>query len=139
MNCKIIAVDGFKRDAKRLSKKYHSLKSDLEALEQILLEKPRSGILITENTYKIRLAVKSKGRGKSGGLRVVTHVIELAVRIKENELTQGITVFLLALFDKSEMENISDHVIQSIIQEINEEFEQEKGDDSLSEDAEDTV
>jgi len=64
MSCRIIVIDSFKRDAKRLVKKYASLKTELEALQQQLLDNPRMGTLIQENTYKIRLAVKSKGRGK---------------------------------------------------------------------------
>lgn len=62
MNCKIIAIDDFKRDAKKLLKKYSSLKSELEELQEQLFENPRMGMLIFENTYKIRLAVKSKGK-----------------------------------------------------------------------------
>jgi mRNA-degrading endonuclease RelE of RelBE toxin-antitoxin system len=68
MNCRIIVVDDFKRDAKKLLKKYLSLKDELAALQEQLLQNPRMGTLIHENVYKIRLAVKSKGKGKSGGL-----------------------------------------------------------------------
>lgn len=71
MKCRIVAIDDFNRDAKRLGKKYVSLKEELKALENQLLENPRMGVMIRENTYKIRLAVKSKGRGKSGGMRIL--------------------------------------------------------------------
>jgi mRNA-degrading endonuclease RelE of RelBE toxin-antitoxin system len=64
MKCKIVAIEDFNRDAKKLGKKYLSLKNDLKELENQLLENPRMGILIRENTYKIRLAVKSKGKAK---------------------------------------------------------------------------
>ena len=69
MSYRIIAVPSFSRDAKRLSKKYASLKGELQTLQSELLQNPRLGTLIRENTYKIRLAVKSKGKGKSGGWR----------------------------------------------------------------------
>lgn len=65
MNCKIIAIDNFKREAKWLSKKFPSLKSELETLQNALLQNPRLGTLIHENVYKIRLAVKSKGKEKA--------------------------------------------------------------------------
>jgi hypothetical protein len=62
MNCKIIAIDDFRRDTKRLIKKYASLKSELIELQEQLMKNPKMGIRIHENTYKIRLAVKSKGQ-----------------------------------------------------------------------------
>ncbi len=78
MNCKIIFIDDFKRDAKKLLKKFISLKDELFALETQLLENPRMGTLIHQNIYKIRLAVKSKGKGKSGGLRVISNVLQIS-------------------------------------------------------------
>lgn len=74
MRFRVILIDNFKREAKRLLKKYPSLKNELVVLQQQLLENPRMGIQIAENVYKIRLSVKSKGRGKSGGMRVITFV-----------------------------------------------------------------
>ena len=78
MNSRIIVTDNFAREAKKLVKKYNSLKSELKEFIDSLEVDPYQGKLITENVYKIRLAVKSKGKGKSGGLRIITyiHVIE---------------------------------------------------------------
>jgi mRNA-degrading endonuclease RelE of RelBE toxin-antitoxin system len=118
MNCNIIAIDGFHRDVKRLSKKYLSLKSDLKGLEAQLLQTPRTGVMIRENTYKIRLAVKSKGRGKSGGMRIITYVLEVEVQIEENEKQQTFTVILVAIYDKSEVENMTDKELRTLIDEI---------------------
>jgi mRNA-degrading endonuclease RelE of RelBE toxin-antitoxin system len=53
MNCKIVAVDSFRKELKRLNKKYASLKNELKELQGQLLENPRMGTLIKENTYKI--------------------------------------------------------------------------------------
>lgn len=122
MNCKIIAVDEFKKDAKKLLKKYASLKQELEELQKQLIENPRMGVLIHDSTYKIRLSVKSKGKGKSGGLRVITHVIEVEIQVEDRTTDNDITVFLLAIYDKSDMENISDKELRSIIDEIHSEF-----------------
>jgi mRNA-degrading endonuclease RelE of RelBE toxin-antitoxin system len=129
MNCKIIVLDDFKRDAKKLLKKYISLKDELAQLEADLLANPRMGTLIHENTYKIRLAVKSKGKGKSGGMRVITHVVEIEIKIDENTSEQDLTIFLLTIYDKSEMENIADsdlrYLINEVTNELNKEDEQE--------------
>jgi mRNA-degrading endonuclease RelE of RelBE toxin-antitoxin system len=125
MNCKIIAIDDFNRDAKRLAKKYASLKGELKELEAQLLANPRMGILIRENTYKIRFAVKSKGRGKSGGLRIITHLIELEIEISESEMEQDITIILVAIYDKSEVQNIDDAYLRSVIEDIEAELEDE--------------
>lgn len=118
MNYKIIVIDNFKREAKPLIKKYPSLKGELEQLQVQLLENPRMGVMITENLYKIRLAVKSKGRGKSGGMRVITYVWEISVEIVEDEDKSETIIFLASIYDKSEDENISDKEIARLIEEI---------------------
>lgn len=64
----------FKRQAKPLLKKYPSLIRELSQLESDLKENPRIGTPLGKNTYKIRLAPKSKNKGKSGGLRVISHL-----------------------------------------------------------------
>jgi mRNA-degrading endonuclease RelE of RelBE toxin-antitoxin system len=117
MNCKVIAIPSFRKDAKRLLKKYVSLKRELSVLGDQLLLNPRMGILLHENTYKIKIAVKSKGKGKSGGLRVISHVVELEVAVDEDETQQTVTVFLLTIYDKSEMENISDGDLKWLVAE----------------------
>jgi len=46
MNCEIIVTREFKRSAKKLLKKYLSVKNELEELQITLLDKPKTGILI---------------------------------------------------------------------------------------------
>ena len=83
---------------------------------------------ITEDTYKIRLAVKSKGKGKSGGLRIITH---LYIKIlEEEEFTE---IFLLSIYDKSDYANISDKFLQQLIKEIQSQSNNESNEDSDSE------
>jgi hypothetical protein len=123
MNCKIIPIDNFRREAKKLVKKFPSLKSELEVLHNNLLENPRLGTLIHENIYKIRLAVKSKGKGKSGGLRVITYTVEVNLTIDENE--SEFTVFLVSIYDKSDQANISEKELKGFIEEINDELNNE--------------
>lgn len=124
MNYSIIVIDNFKREAKPLLKKYPSLRNELEVLQAQLLENPRMGVKITENLYKIRLAVKSKGRGKSGGMRVITFVWEILVEQNEDEGHSETTIFLASIYDKSEEENVSDKDLQRLIDEIQDMLEE---------------
>lgn len=124
MRSKVIVIDNFKREAKPLLKKYPSLKNELEVLRLQLLDTPRMGIQITDNVYKIRLAGKSKGRGKSGGMRIITFVWEIALEMAEDEDKSETIIFLASIFDKSEEENISDKDLERLIDEIQDTMEE---------------
>ncbi|MFI5344304.1 MAG: hypothetical protein ACHQUC_08805, partial [Chlamydiales bacterium] len=63
MNFSVIPSDKFKKEAKRLTKKFPSLKKELTELAALLEFEPRSGTPLGKNTYKIRIAIKSKGTG----------------------------------------------------------------------------
>jgi len=108
MSYNIIPTPVFQKDVKNLSKKYHSFKHDIIALKESLIENPAQGTPIGNNCYKIRMAIASKGKGKSGGARVITHVHI----IKTN-------IFLLTVYDKSEKGNISDNEIEKLLAFIN--------------------
>ena len=110
MKIDILTTPDFDRSYKRLFKKHRSLKSDLLVLYETLLQNPYAGDRIGENVYKIRLAIKSKGKGKSGGARIFTHV-ELRVVDKE-ETTE---VILLDIIDKSELATLSSKDVEGII------------------------
>ena len=75
MNYNILYSDKFEIQVKKLSKKYSSLKNDLKKFEDDLSRNPKQGTSLGNNTYKIRLAIKSKGKGKSGGAIIITYVI----------------------------------------------------------------
>ena len=76
---------------------------------QSLSTEPEQGISLGNNCYKIRIAIASKAKGKSGGARVITYV---QVR---NEL-----VYLLTIFDKSEKESFPDKELQLLLKWIDE-------------------
>jgi hypothetical protein len=104
MSFNIIATEPFEKKLKRLAKKHKSLKSDLlEVIEQ-LAENPTLGTPLGKECYKIRVAITSKGKGKSGGARMITYVRI----VSEN-------VFLMDIYDKSEQANISDKELQLLI------------------------
>ncbi|XDD51141.1 type II toxin-antitoxin system RelE/ParE family toxin [Leptospira sp. WS92.C1] len=107
MNFSILTSLQFERELKRLVKKYPSLKKEYKDLISSLENKPTQGNSIGQNCYKIRIPIASKGKGKSGGARVVTCVF-LIDKI----------VYLVSIYDKSEKENISDKELQKIIQDL---------------------
>jgi len=113
MNYRVIITKNFEKQARRLTKKFPSLKKDLERLENLLINNQPLGTPIGKNAYKIRFAVKSKGKGKRGGMRIITY-LELDLLI--DELTN---VYLLTIYDKSETENITNSELLQLIESIN--------------------
>jgi hypothetical protein len=97
MSFNVIATEPFERKLKRLAKKYKSLASDLASVIDELIENPTLGTPIGKDCYKLRIAITSKGKGKSGGARMITYV-----RVVKQ------TVFLMAIYDKSEQATITD-------------------------------
>ena len=107
MSYKVSSIPLFDKQAKRLAKKYPSLKNDLEGLFASLTLEPKQGKSLGNNFYKIRLAIASKGRGKSGGARVITYI-----KVVET------TVFLASIYDKSEKSTITDKELEQIFKLI---------------------
>lgn len=105
MSYKVVATSDFEKELKVLAKKYASLKNDLQSLLDSLKEDPNQGTALGNNTYKIRLAITSKGRGKSGGRRIITHV-----------LFHREFVLLLSIYDKSDQATITDAEIRKRIE-----------------------
>jgi mRNA-degrading endonuclease RelE of RelBE toxin-antitoxin system len=105
---RIIPTRQFSKDLKELGKKYPSITNDLRQLQAELLQNPTKGIMIAENRYKIQLKITSKGKGKSGGARVITYL-----KINEDEL------WLLTMYDKSEIENVNDSFLDDLVNDIN--------------------
>lgn len=107
MSYKVKVIPQFEKELKRLSKKYLSLKNEYLQLVLSLREQPVQGMALGNNCYKIRLSIASKGKGKSGGARIITYV----------HLVQN-SVYLLTIFDKSEMENIQDKELSALLKWI---------------------
>ncbi len=110
MNYKIIPQKSFLKEVKRLSKKYHSLKHDLQKLHDELLDNPHAGVDLGCGLRKIRMAIASKNRGKSHGARVISYnyVVDEA---------EGI-IYLIYIYDKEERSSISAQEIKDIMDEI---------------------
>lgn len=107
----------FKRQAKPLLKKYPSLIRELSQLESDLKENPRMGMPLGNNSFKIRLAPKSKNKGKSGGLRVISHLETEILGYAEID-GESITVILISIYDKNKTASISDKELKEFIRKI---------------------
>ena len=86
--------------------------SELIELEDSLSENPSQGTDLGNNTYKVRLAIESKNSGKSGGARIITYVV-----------TEQKEVYLVSIYDKSEISTIKDSDIKKLVKEVRDNFE----------------
>jgi hypothetical protein len=107
MNYSVIPIDKFKKEAKRLIRKYPSLKKELLKLTSLLQSNPTAGTSLGNNTFKIRIAIKSKGTGKSGGARAITYVV-----------TENKEIYLLTIYDKADLDSVDDTTLRKIIKSI---------------------
>lgn len=107
MSFEVKTISVFEKQFKRLAKKYPSLKPELFELIQLLKENPAQGTSLGKNCFKIRIPIKSKGKGKSGGARISVSVV-YAAKI----------VYLLSVYDKSEKGNLSNAEISELLRDI---------------------
>ncbi len=115
MKVTVNITKNFKTAAKPLLKKYHSLSKDLLKLENELLQQPILGTPLGKNIFKIRLKITSKGNGKSGGARIITLVENILIGFAEVKSDQEVVVNLITIYDKSEVDNISDKELKDLI------------------------
>lgn len=108
MSFKVIPSQRFQRAARPLLKKYPSLKNELRALGRSLAESPEQGTSLGKGCYKIRLAIQSKGRGKSGGARVITYL-----------LTEDQRVVLLTIYDKAQKADLEPGELDDLLESLN--------------------
>jgi len=107
MNYSVLAIPPFDRQLKRLAKKYPSIKKEYAELIGSLQQQPDQGTPLGNHCYKIRLAITSKGKGKSGGARVITYVQVVHQ-----------SVYLLAIYDKAEQADIEDTDLKNLLKLI---------------------
>ena len=107
MNYNIVFTPFFKREFKKLLKRHPSLKTDLEIIIRLLDADPQAGESIGNNCYKIRMAVASKNKGKSGGARIITYV-----KFVNEE------IFLVSIYDKTDLGNISEDELLTRLKSI---------------------
>lgn len=107
MSCNIYTTSEFERSLKKLSKLYASMKDDYVTFLSELKKNPTMGTGIKFGLRKVRFAIASKQKGKSGGARVITHVVLFS--------SSDTDVTLLQIYDKSDCENITDAELKSLL------------------------
>ncbi|MDE5844435.1 MAG: hypothetical protein K2H32_03270 [Muribaculaceae bacterium] len=110
MSFEIIITPDFEKAFKALAKRHRSLKQDILDFTKSLQENPFQGDELTPGIRKIRMAIKSKGRGKSGGARVITYTV-FATEI------EGI-IYLIDIYDKADYSTVDVAVIQQMIKNM---------------------
>jgi len=118
MPTKVTYKRQFERDMKQLKRKYPAVSSEVRKLAIQLEHDERPGDQIPNlgyEVYKVRLANPSAQKGKSGGFRVIYYV----------ELVDSI--ILLTIYSKSDYEDIPLHRIQSILEEVLSDDEEDRG------------
>jgi mRNA-degrading endonuclease RelE of RelBE toxin-antitoxin system len=106
MSYSVELSSNFKKEAKKLIKKYPSLKIELVKLFFELEQNPTLGIPLGDNIYKIRLAIASKNKGKSGGARVLSFVKVTDTR-----------VLLFSIYNKGEIDYLTENEIKALIKD----------------------
>jgi mRNA-degrading endonuclease RelE of RelBE toxin-antitoxin system len=107
MSYRIIPTHRFEKEIKRLIRKFPSLKNEFSDLINAIQLNPEIGTFIGNHCYKIRLAIRSKGKGKSGGARVITYLY-----------LDSKTVYLLTIYDKSEKEDLHLSDIKEMVESL---------------------
>lgn len=93
-----------------LAKRHRSLKQDFREFSEELKQNPFQGDELIPGVRKIRMAIKSKGRGKSGGARVITYTV---VTMEESG-----DVFLIDIYDKNDYSTVDLSILQKIIKQL---------------------
>ena len=107
MSYKIYSTSRFERELKRLVKKFPSLKREYQNLIDLIRQATDLGTFIGNDCYKLRLAIESKGKGKSGGARVITYLY-----VKTESL------YLLTIYDKSEKADLKPNELKEIVESL---------------------
>ena len=107
---KIYRTSIFDSDYKQFLKKFASLESEIRQLEETLIKRPDTGTSLGGGVYKIRIACESKGKGKSGGFRVITYLVD--------ERVDGTDIYFITMYDKAEESTIKVSQLKKIITKI---------------------
>lgn len=110
MSLKIVRSDYFTSEMKRLAKRYRSIAKDYEEFLESIKQNPLQGVEIAPGIRKVRMAITSKGKGKSGGARVIT----FNALVSEHD---GV-IYLLLIYDKADASNVKMNVVKEIIKEM---------------------
>lgn len=95
--------DNFRKEAKKLSKKFKLLKTDLKQSIEDIETKNDFGVYIGFNMFKKRVKNSSILTGKSGGFRIIIYK-----QVEDK-------IVLISIYSKTEKENLSDEELSLFI------------------------
>lgn len=104
----IIATKSFMKSAKPLAKRYKSFNKDYKDFIDELEKNPYQGTDLGNGMRKIRMAITSKGKGKSGGCRVITF----------DAIERNGNLYLMYVYDKSDFDNVINSVMIELVKEL---------------------
>lgn len=110
MKFEVILTPEFEKAFKTLAKRHRSLTKDIVIFIKSLQDNPFQGVELCPGVRKIRMAITSKGRGKSGGARVITFT---AVASEDSG-----TVYLIDIYDKTDFDMVDIAILQKHIKDI---------------------
>lgn len=110
MNFDIIPTPEFEKEFKALAKRHRSLKKDLFDFSRSLQENPFQGVELSPGIRKIRMVIASKGKGKSGGARVITYTI-IATEMEGR-------IYLMNIYDKSDFSTVELSILKNIVRNL---------------------
>ena len=105
MNLIIEYSDNFLKEAKKLSKKFRLLKSDLEETLGEIEQNNDFGVFLGCNLFKKRIKNSSIPTGKSGGFRVIIY-LQLEDKI-----------VLISIYSKTKKESLSDDELRELVEQ----------------------
>jgi hypothetical protein len=98
MNYKIETIDNFDKEIKKLNKKFPSLKTDFQKILDNLEKELTLADDLGNGFKKIRIDIKSKGKGARGGGRIITYETIIAVNNK--------LIVFASIYNKGEYDNV---------------------------------
>lgn len=110
MNYEFRPSPAFIKAIQSLSKRYPSLKNDLIEIRKSLEENPFQGIDLGGGLRKIRMSIKSKGKGKAGGARIIT----FNIIISSNDMI----IALVYIYDKADVSSVKNETMRKIVRDM---------------------
>ena len=121
---KVVESDEFRKDIKKLGKRYRSVKQDVRSLTAQLKAGEIPGDRITGNkypVYKVRVKNSDIKKGQSGGYRVIYYI-----RTPE-------AILLTNLYSKSDRSDISNKEVEDVIEQYELELDRQEPEVTISE------
>jgi hypothetical protein len=104
VNYSLQTTDDFDREIKKLSKKFPSLKNDFQNVIDNIEKELALADDLGEGFRKIRINIKSKGKGSSGGGRIITYETIIAINNK--------SVLFALIYNKGDYDNVDLSVLK---------------------------